>query len=126
MRSQVEPADDPFAILGPHAATRNGRPAIVIRTMQPSASGVELVIGDAAMPMERGIRTALFELFIDADGRSARDLFYRLRVHEGGASREFIDPYRFGQVLGDFDLHLFSEGNALSGLGETRQPATDG
>ncbi len=103
-------ADDPFAILGPHAATRNGRPAIVIRTMQPSASGVELVIGDRAMPMERRHPDGLFELFVDADGRSARDLFYRLRVHEGGASREYIDPYRFGQVLGDFDLHLLSEG----------------
>ena len=46
-------ADDPFAILGPHAATHNGRPAIVVRTMQPSASSVELVIGDRAVPMER-------------------------------------------------------------------------
>jgi 1,4-alpha-glucan branching enzyme len=103
-------ADDPFAMLGPHAATHNGRPAIVIRTMQPSASGVELVIGDRAIPMERRHPDGLFELFIDADGRSARDLFYRLRVHEGGTAREFIDPYRFGQVLGDFDLHLFAEG----------------
>jgi len=103
-------ADDPFAILGPHAATHNGRPAIVVRTMQPSASGVELVVGDRAMPMERRHRDGLFELFIDADGRSPRDLFYRLRVHEGATTREFIDPYRFGQVLGDFDLHLLSEG----------------
>jgi 1,4-alpha-glucan branching enzyme len=103
-------ADDPFAILGPHAATHDGRPAIVIRTMQPSASGVELVVGDHAMPMERRHRDGLFELVIDADGRSPADLFYRLRVHDGGTVREFIDPYRFGQVLGDFDLHLFSEG----------------
>jgi 1,4-alpha-glucan branching enzyme len=103
-------ADDPFAVLGPHAATHNGRPAIVVRTMHPSASGVELVVGDRAMPMERRHRDGLFELFIDADGRSPRDLFYRLRVHEGGTTREFIDPYRFGQVLGDFDLHLLSEG----------------
>jgi 1,4-alpha-glucan branching enzyme len=117
-------ADDPFAILGPHAATHDGRPAIVIRTMQPSASSVELVVGDRAMPMERRHRDGLFELFIDADGRSARDLFYRLRVYEGGSSREFIDPYRFGQVLGDFDLHLFSEGThyrAWEKLGSRRQ-----
>src|SRR5262245_15155638 len=103
-------ADDPFAILEPHAASDNGHPAIVIRTMQPSASSVELVIGDRAVPMERRHRDGLFELVIDADGRSPRDLFYRLRVHEGGATRELIDPYRFGQVLSDFDLHLFSEG----------------
>ena len=103
-------ADDPFAILGPHAATHDGRPAVVVRTMQPSASSVELVIGDRVMPMERRHPDGLFELFIDADGRSVRDLFYRLRVHEGGISRELIDPYRFGEVLGDFDLHLLSEG----------------
>src|ERR1051325_8680555 len=80
-------ADDPFAILGPHAATRDGRPAIVIRTMQPSAASCGLVVGDRAMPMERRHADGLFELYIDADGRSARDLFYRLRVHEGGTSR---------------------------------------
>jgi len=103
-------ADDPFAILGPHAAADDGRPTIVIRTMQPSASSVELVVGDRATPMERRHRDGLFELVIDADGRSPRDLFYRLRVHEGGTAHEFIDPYRFGPVLGDFDLHLFAEG----------------
>src|SRR4026207_949988 len=103
-------ADDPFAILGPHAATHDGRPAIVIRTMQPSASSVELVVGDRAMPMDRRHRDGLFELVIDGDGRSPGDLFYRLRVHEGGTSRDYIDPYRFGQGLGDFELDLFSGG----------------
>jgi 1,4-alpha-glucan branching enzyme len=102
-------ADDPFATLGPHAVTHQGRPAIVIRTMQPSATSVELVIGDRAMPMERRHPDGLFELVIDADG-NPRDVFYRLRVHEGSTVREFIDPYRFGQVLTDFDLHLFAEG----------------
>ena len=29
-------ADDPFAVLGPHGTTHNGRPSIAIRTMQPS------------------------------------------------------------------------------------------
>jgi 1,4-alpha-glucan branching enzyme len=31
-------------------------------------------------------------------------------VYEGSNVREIIDPYQFGQVLTDFDLHLFSEG----------------
>jgi 1,4-alpha-glucan branching enzyme len=103
-------ADDPFAILGAHAATDNGRSAIVIRTMQPSATAVELLVGDHAIPMERRHRDGVFEVVIDADGRSPRDLFYRFRVLEDGTSRELVDPYRFGQVLSDFDLHLFSEG----------------
>src|SRR5512132_3736458 len=103
-------ADDPFAVLGPHAISRDGRPAIVIRTMQPSARGVDVVVGDEVVPMERRHRDGLFEAFIEVEGRSPRDLFYRLRIHEGDDVRETIDPYRFGQVLTDFDLHLFAEG----------------
>ena len=34
--------DDPFAILGRHEVRRSGRPAVVVRTMQPAASQVEL------------------------------------------------------------------------------------
>ncbi len=43
-------------------------------------------------------------------GRSAA-FPYRLRVenHEGH-SWEFVDPYSFGPVLSDFDLHLLAEG----------------
>jgi 1,4-alpha-glucan branching enzyme len=118
-------ADDPFAILGPHAATHNGRSVIVIRTMQPSATDVDLLVGDRALPMDKRHPDGLFEVSIDAAGRSPADLFYRLRAREDGASREFIDPYRFGQVLGDLDLHLFSEGThyrAWEKLGSRRLP----
>ena len=103
-------ADDPFAVLGPHSTTHNGRPAIVIRTMQPSASSVDVLIGDHALPMTRRHRDGLFEAIVDAEGRSPNDLFYRLRIHEGREVRETIDAYRFGPVLTEFDLHLFAEG----------------
>jgi len=103
-------ADDPFAVLGPHGTTHDGRAAIVVRTMQPSATSVELLVGDQVVPMERRHRDGLFEAVVDAEGRSPRDLFYRLRIHEGHEVREAIDPYRFGQYLTDFDLHLFAEG----------------
>ena len=103
-------ADDPFAVLGPHNTTHNGRPAIVIRTMQPSASNVEVVVGDRIVPMARRHRDGLFEAFVESDGRSPGDLLYRLRIHEGADVRDVIDPFRFGPVLTDFDLHLFAEG----------------
>ena len=121
-------ADDPFSILGPHASTLNGQSAIVIRTMQPSATGVDVLVADRTLPMEKRHPEGLFELTIEAAGRSPRDLFYRLRVHEHGGSRECIDPYRFAQVVGDFDLHLFSEGThyrAWEKLG-SRRLAVDG
>jgi hypothetical protein len=44
---------DPFAMLGRHDTRVNGRPAVVVRTMQPTASQVELVTPDGVTPMER-------------------------------------------------------------------------
>src|SRR5258706_3800110 len=83
-------ADDPFATLGPHATANNGGPAIVIRTMQPSAGGVDVVIGERIVPMTRRHRDGLFEALVDADGRSPGDLLYRLRIHEGTETRDTI------------------------------------
>ena len=34
-------------------------------------------------------------------------------MHERRGAREITDPYQFGQVLSDYDLHLFSEGTHL-------------
>jgi 1,4-alpha-glucan branching enzyme len=103
-------SDDPFAVLGRHAATLDGRPAVVIRTMRPAATGVELVTPRGTMPMERRRDAGLFEATVPLDGTPADEGAYRFRVHEPGHSYEVDDPYRFGQVLSDFDLHLFSEG----------------
>jgi 1,4-alpha-glucan branching enzyme len=104
---------DPFAVLGRHAATIDGRPAVIVRTIQPSASAVELVTGDRVTPMPMRQPGGLFEARIPLDAGTATDLDYRLRVHDEGGVREIIDPYRFGQVLSDFDLHLFCEGTHL-------------
>ena len=107
-------ADNPFAVLGRHAASLAGAPAVVIRTMQPAAESVHLVSGDRVWPMTRRHRGGVFEavlLLSDAHGSAAADtLGYRLRVLEGGRAREIVDPYQFGQVLTDFDLHLLGEG----------------
>ena len=35
---------------------------------------------------------------------------YRLRIHWPGELQEIEDPYSFGVLLGDIDLHLFNEG----------------
>jgi 1,4-alpha-glucan branching enzyme len=104
-------SDDPFAFLGPHETTHEGRRALVIRTMQPGAERVELIVpGGHSRPMERRHEHGLFEITIAIDGE-ARAFTYRFRVIEpGGYTRDIDDPYRFGQVLSDFDLHLLSEG----------------
>ncbi|HTM03992.1 MAG TPA: 1,4-alpha-glucan branching protein GlgB [Vicinamibacterales bacterium] len=101
--------DDPFAFLGPHAVTRADRRVILIRTFQPQASAVELVTSDRVLRMERVRQEGLFEAVVD-DGRAPLELDYRLRVGESNRVKEIVDPYRFGQIISDFDLHLFAEG----------------
>jgi 1,4-alpha-glucan branching enzyme len=100
---------DPFAVLGRHAVTVNRRPAVILRTMQPAASAVELITPGLVTPMPRRHPDGLFEARIPLTG-AASDLAYSFRVHEHGTSREIVDPYQFGQILSDYDLHLFSEG----------------
>ena len=47
--------DDPFGVLGPHETTLEGRHAVVVRTVQPAAAHVDLVVrsGGDAVPMLR-------------------------------------------------------------------------
>jgi 1,4-alpha-glucan branching enzyme len=100
---------DAFAVLGRHATTLGGRPALVIRTNQPVAETVELVTGDRVMPMRRVV-DGLFEVVVPLGGQPEDQFDYRFRVHSGRGAYEVVDPYQFGQVLPDFDLHLFGEG----------------
>ena len=106
-------SDNPFAVLGPHETVVDGRPAAIIRTMQPAASHVQLVRipGGDAVPMTRRYPDGLFEATVPIEDATIRTLDYRLRIVEpGGHGYDLDDPYRYGQILSDFDLHLFSEG----------------
>jgi 1,4-alpha-glucan branching enzyme len=103
-------SDDPFALLGRHATTIDKRPAVIVRTMQPAASAVELITPGRVTPMPRRHPDGLFEARIPLEAGTAAELAYTFRVHEATGVREVRDPYQYGQVLSDFDLHLFSEG----------------
>ncbi|MSO46149.1 MAG: 1,4-alpha-glucan branching protein GlgB [Acidobacteria bacterium] len=103
-------SDDPFAILGCHRVTVDGRPALVIRTMQPAASDVQLVTPDRVFGMQRKRAGGLFEATIPLDRGASEAFVCWFRVREGSATRDVVDPYQFGLVLSDFDLHLFAEG----------------
>jgi 1,4-alpha-glucan branching enzyme len=102
-------SDDPFAVLGRHRVIVDGKPALLIRTMQPAASDVQLITDDRMFGMQRRRTDGLFEATVPFDGR-VEDFAYRFRVREGSATHDVIDSYQFGQVLTDFDLHLFGEG----------------
>jgi 1,4-alpha-glucan branching enzyme len=99
---------DPFAVLGAHR-TDGG---VQIRTVQPAARSVDVRVPgvDALYPMRRRDEQGLFEAVIPASAAGGIP-DYRLRVTFPHDHRiEIDDPYRYGRVLTDFDLHLFGEG----------------
>ncbi len=107
---------DPFAVLGPHRTTADGEPAVVVRFYHPGAERVTLnaQAAGAAVPMARRRGTNLFEAVVRGWRGDPSDLVYRLRVEwKDGRSGEIDDAYRFGRILGDFDLHLLAEGTQL-------------
>ncbi len=94
---------DPFAVLGPHDITQ-GR---IIRAFLPGAIEVDVLRrsdGAALAPLRRVTDEGLFEGLVQ--DRSP----YRLRIVWPDAVQETEDPYSFGTLLGDMDLHLFNEG----------------
>ncbi|HEY7172023.1 MAG TPA: 1,4-alpha-glucan branching protein GlgB, partial [Vicinamibacterales bacterium] len=96
---------DPFSVLGPHL--EGG--AVVVRALNPAARSIELRLVDSGelIAMERQEQDGLFQIAIAGD----RIPDYRLRVtYASGVVVEIDDPYRYGRVLTDFDLHLLGEG----------------
>jgi 1,4-alpha-glucan branching enzyme len=120
---------DPFAVLGPHADESG---AAIVRAFQPAARSIELhlVSTRTLVPMTKRDPAGLFEVRIErvplepdatdqvtadsvVSGFSRTEIApdYRLRItYASGQVIEIDDPYRYGRVLTDFDLHLLHEG----------------
>ena len=100
---------EPHAIFGVHPASHGRRTGVSVRAFHPEAKSVECVLADGeVVPMPRVDARGLFEVFLPD---RASPVPYRLRFHfEGGGIWERDDPYRFLPTLGEFDLHLVSEG----------------
>jgi 1,4-alpha-glucan branching enzyme len=93
---------DPFAVLGPH----DGPEGRLIRTFQPGAIGVEVLTRKGKRRIG-ALAARDGGLFV---GSVPKNDPYLLRITWPGAVQETEDPYAFGVVLGDLDLHLFSQG----------------
>ena len=94
---------DPFSILGDHRIDGER----VIRAFMPGARGVDVVA------REDGSRLATLEMVHPAGlfaGPVSKAGPYRLRVTWAEAVQEIDDPYSFGLLLGDLDLHLIGQG----------------
>jgi 1,4-alpha-glucan branching enzyme len=107
---------NPFAVLGPHPVSVDGRPAIAIRAFVPGAQTIRLLPHDPDLPpspMQRVHGDGFFEAVVP----DRRHTFpYRLEVAEDGqGSVEIDDAYRFTSTLSDYDLHLLGEGRHYQG-----------
>ncbi len=102
---------NPRAILGPHPVSDDGQSTMVIRAWLPYARKADVVpvaAGGLATPMTRVHEAGLFQAVIPS---GTKPHLYRLRVkQDNGHVSETHDPYAFGPLLTDFQLHLFAEG----------------
>jgi len=94
---------DPFRVLGPHETAAGP----VIRALLPGADSVEVLRRSDGATLGRLEPIDAHGLF---EGLVSERSPYLLRIAWPGATQETEDPYSFGALLGDIDLHLFSEG----------------
>jgi 1,4-alpha-glucan branching enzyme len=102
---------DPFSVLGLHADADGD---LWVRVMLPGAESV------AVQDTRSGRRVALLEqrdpdgLFEGVVPRRRQRFDYRLQVTWAhGHSTRLADPYAYGPLLGDAELHYYAEGSHL-------------
>jgi len=104
---------DPFQVLGVHFSGKNEE-IVTIRTFQPHARKVELLIGNGNTEMTRTREEGMFETVFDRSSLADTDLdpySYQFTIHYHSGFIETInDPYRFLPQLDEDDQYLFNFG----------------
>ena len=94
---------DPFAVLGRHRFKGGS----FVRAFLPGSTYVELVTGegdDRKSVAMTDLGDGLFQVPVPPEEP------YRLRISWPGGITEAADPYSFGLLLSEDDIHLFAEG----------------
>jgi 1,4-alpha-glucan branching enzyme len=101
---------DPFRILGPHRVGDD----LVVRVFRPDAKEVSIVLSgkeEQRFEAERLRPEGFFQATLPG---MKRDIDYRVHLTGWDGSTVLVrDPYSYGLIMGEVDLHLFSEGNHL-------------
>jgi 1,4-alpha-glucan branching enzyme len=98
---------DPFAVLGMHQAGEH----LVVRVFRPDARAVAVQdVNDpsAVFPAIPVHADGLFEAVLE--GRQERFAYLLKFTSHDGHEWSSHDPYSYGQLLGEVDIHLFAEG----------------
>ncbi|HZE57963.1 MAG TPA: 1,4-alpha-glucan branching protein GlgB [Chthoniobacterales bacterium] len=101
---------DPFRILGPHRVGDD----LVVRVFRPDAKEVSIVAhrkAEQSFVADRLRPEGFFQATIPG---MKRDIDYHVHLTGWDESTALVrDPYSYGLIMGEVDLHLFSEGNHL-------------
>ena len=101
---------DPFRILGPHLMGED----LLVRIFRPDAKEATIVLigkREQRFPADRLHAAGFFQAVLPG---VKRDADYRIHLMDwDGSTAMMRDPYAYGIIMGDVDLHLFSEGNHL-------------
>ncbi len=81
-----------------------------VRLLYPTADTVQLLIGQERTPMQRLHENGLFQATVAQNPGTTYQ--YEIRTVEGD-TRTIHDPYAFPDMLTDFDLYLWSQGDLL-------------
>jgi 1,4-alpha-glucan branching enzyme len=101
---------DPFRILGPHRVGDD----LVVRVFRPDAKEMSVVVSRKEEQRFEGNRLRPEGFFQAMLPGMKRDTDYRVQLTGWDGSTVLVrDPYSFGLIMGEVDLHLFSEGNHL-------------
>jgi 1,4-alpha-glucan branching enzyme len=98
---------DPFGVLGLHSINGNQ----VVRAFRPDAKTLTVI--DRPNPKNRYVAQRIADEGIfeaTANGRTDRFDYLLEVTNWAGETTQFADPYSFGPLLGDLDMHLYCEG----------------
>jgi 1,4-alpha-glucan branching enzyme len=98
---------DPFRVLGPHRVGDG----LEIRVFRPDARRIDIVLDQHPEEPIAAQKIQQDGFFCATVRNATRDLPYHIRVTAWEGSHYLTrDPYQYGPIMGEVDLHLFAEG----------------
>ncbi len=104
---------DPFNVLGAHFSVPDSE-SVTLRTFQPHAKKVHLLLGKLRLSMDQSRSSGIFEIVLQKE--SLEDPLlppfnYQYEIlFQNGNTHCINDPYRFPVLLGEQDSYLFNAG----------------
>ncbi len=101
---------DPFRILGPHRVGDD----LVVRIFRPDAKEISIVLPGQEEQRFEATRLRPQGFFQATLPGIKRDTNYLVHLTAWDGTTALVrDPYAYGLIMGEVDLHLFAEGNHL-------------